>query len=153
MRLPKTKPDTTLDASDKDCPGYRNMNTAWLDGSQVYGAAANETAALWTKSGPAGRMHVSLDERGRELLPHSADPANELGRGYPMSSVANLLSGNIGAKATNARNWGHWVDGTFGGLIPRWEVLFNVTVLRLISFNYDYLWSLDHRAVSPVEVC
>lgn len=54
-----------------------NQITSFVDGSQVYGSAANETAALWTKSGPAGRMHVSLDDAGRELLPHSADPSND----------------------------------------------------------------------------
>lgn len=54
-----------------------NQITSFVDGSQVYGSAANETAALWTKSGPAGRMHVSLDDAGRELLPHSADPGND----------------------------------------------------------------------------
>lgn len=54
-----------------------NQITSFVDGSQVYGSAANETAALWTKSGPAGRMHVSLDDSGRELLPHSADPTND----------------------------------------------------------------------------
>lgn len=54
-----------------------NQITSFVDGSQVYGSAANETAALWTKSGPAGRMHVSFDDAGRELLPHSADPNND----------------------------------------------------------------------------
>jgi hypothetical protein len=39
-----------------------------------------------------------------------------------------------------------------GGLIPRWEVLFNITILRLISFNLDYYWSLNSPRASPVEV-
>jgi len=31
-------------------------------------------------------------------------------------------------------------------------VLFNICVLRLISFNFDYYWSFDRRATSPIEV-
>jgi hypothetical protein len=48
-------------------------------------------------------------------------------------------------------NWGSWLD-SHGGIMPRWEILFNITVLRLISFNLDYYWSLDRRAESPLEV-
>ena len=47
--------------------------------------------------------------------------------------------------------WGRWLD-SFGGLLSRWEILFNLTVLRMISFNMDYYWSLDRRSYSPVEV-
>lgn len=37
--------------------------------------------------------------------------------------------------------------------MPRWEVLFKITILRLISFNMDHYWSLDRsRSGSPVEV-
>lgn len=79
--------------------------------------------------------------------------ANELCRGYPVAKLAALL---LPVQTTNAAspgqdNWGTWID-SYGGLIPRWEVLFNITVLRLISFNLDYLWSLDRRAGSPIEV-
>jgi len=28
-----------------------------------------------------------------------------------------------------------------GGLLPRWEVSFNITVLRMISYNLDYYWA------------
>ncbi|KAI9854879.1 MAG: glycerol transporter, partial [Pleopsidium flavum] len=49
-----------------------------------------------------------------------------------------------------AGNWGTWLDA-YGGLIPRWEILFNITVLRLVSFNLDYYWSLDRRGGSPIE--
>jgi hypothetical protein len=31
MKLFQTKPDDVLDASDKTCPGYRNVNTAWYE--------------------------------------------------------------------------------------------------------------------------
>lgn len=53
--------------------------------------------------------------------------------------------------AEKQSNWGTWLD-SHGGLIPRWEILFNITVLRLISFNLDYYWSLDYNSASAIEV-
>lgn len=32
----------------------------------------------------------------------------------------------------------------FGGVMHRWQILFNITTLRLISFNFDYHWSCQH---------
>ena len=46
MKLLQTKPDTILDPSDVACPGYRNVNTAWWDGSQIYGSSEVVTASL-----------------------------------------------------------------------------------------------------------
>lgn len=82
--------------------------------------------------------------------------ANELGKGYLYSDFANLIlpwSASLEAPAEQdpKGNWGTVLD-SYGGLIPRWEILFNVTVLRLISFNFDYVWSLNRGASSPVEV-
>jgi len=79
--------------------------------------------------------------------------ANELCNGYRFSDAVSLILPPQTSKAGDAAsgNWGDWVD-SYGGLIPRWEILFNICVLRLISFNFDYYWSLDRRAVSPVEV-
>ncbi|KAL4895106.1 MBOAT, membrane-bound O-acyltransferase family-domain-containing protein [Aspergillus ambiguus] len=77
--------------------------------------------------------------------------ANELCAGYPMERLAALLtSGNNGERESQLALWGRTFD-SFGGLIPRWEILFNFTVLRLISFNMDYYWSLDYPASSPIE--
>lgn len=81
--------------------------------------------------------------------------ANELGKGYPYSDMANvILPWSASAEATVEQdiktNWGSILD-SYGGLNPRWEILFNVTVLRLISFNFDYVWNLNRRAGSPVE--
>lgn len=82
--------------------------------------------------------------------------ANELCRGYPLANLASIIlpatTTNAKAEITSKGNWGAWID-SYGGLVPRWEVLFNITVLRLIAFNLDYLWMLDRRASSPVEVC
>jgi protein-cysteine N-palmitoyltransferase HHAT len=74
--------------------------------------------------------------------------ANELAHGYPFSDLAtNMLPTLI-----SAGDFGRRMD-SYGGLLPRWEILFNFTVLRMISFNLDYCWSLDRdRAGSPVEV-
>lgn len=81
--------------------------------------------------------------------------ANELCRGYPFAGAAALLlpsaTSNADANAAIDTNWGTWLD-SYGGLLPRWEVLFNITVLKMIAFNFDYIWSLDRRASSPIEV-
>ncbi|EAU35382.1 conserved hypothetical protein [Aspergillus terreus NIH2624] len=49
MILQRTKPDETLDESDIQCPGYKNQNTAWWDGSQIYGSSETITQSLRTK--------------------------------------------------------------------------------------------------------
>lgn len=71
--------------------------------------------------------------------------ANELCHGYRFATLFSVTG------SETALTWGKWMDN-HGGLIPRWEVLFNFTVLRLIAFNFDYLWMLDRRASSPAEV-
>lgn len=75
--------------------------------------------------------------------------ANELGQGYRFAALASILVPFF----PGANDIGKAMDG-FGGLNSRWEVLFNITILRLISFNMDYYWSLGNndRASSPVEV-
>lgn len=80
--------------------------------------------------------------------------ANELCRGYPLANVVGFLlpPTDVDAPVAGLKALATHLD-SYAGLIPRWEVLFNITVLRLISFNFDHLWSLDHRAVSPIEVC
>jgi len=82
--------------------------------------------------------------------------ANELCKGYHLKSIAGLVSrpqlGSISGSDGFLMEWASWLD-SWGGLMARWEILFNITVLRLISFNLDYYWSLDRRSASPVEVC
>ncbi|KAL2833908.1 MBOAT, membrane-bound O-acyltransferase family-domain-containing protein [Aspergillus cavernicola] len=39
----------------------------------------------------------------------------------------------------------------FPGLMPQWEILFKATILRMISFNMDYYWSLNYSAARPIE--
>ncbi|KAI9846904.1 MAG: glycerol transporter [Sclerophora amabilis] len=83
--------------------------------------------------------------------------ANELCGGYRLRDLGALISpaqASLDKSASSPRllvNLGAWLDG-FGGLMPRWEVFFKMTVLRLISFNLDYHWSFNLRGGSPVEV-
>ena len=80
--------------------------------------------------------------------------ANELCGGYQFAVLAKSLSLS-GAEEKSIgqsdKNWGAILD-SYGGLVSRWEILFKITVLRLISFNSDYAWSLDRSTGSPVEV-
>jgi hypothetical protein len=79
--------------------------------------------------------------------------ANELCRGYSYERIfATILpTPTVSEKQELSRNFGHTLD-SYGGLMSRWEVLFNFTVLRLISFNLDYYWSLNSKVGSPLEV-
>ena len=33
----------------------------------------------------------------------------------------------------------------WGGFYPRWHVTFNITMLRLLSFNMDYHWACTRQ--------
>lgn len=77
--------------------------------------------------------------------------SNELSAGYPFAKVA-LYVWPMGGEVGNALvSWGSWLDG-HSGIMPRWQILFNLTVLRLISFNLDYYWSLSQPGSSALEV-
>ena len=82
--------------------------------------------------------------------------ANELCRGYPYAEMARLILPWSGSEPTGTakgsqKTWGSYLD-EYGGLMPRWEILFNITVLRLISFNLDYCWSLGRNGSNSLEV-
>ncbi|KAG9950548.1 glycerol:H+ symporter-like protein, partial [Aureobasidium melanogenum] len=77
--------------------------------------------------------------------------ANELCHGYPLAEVAAFVlpsTTSASEKSNQTPGWAGWID-SYGGILPRWEILFNITVLRLISFNLDYYWSLG--APSSIE--
>ncbi|OWY57769.1 MBOAT-like protein [Alternaria alternata] len=77
--------------------------------------------------------------------------ANEFSDGYSYANILGVfLPSTVSEKGEPTSNFGHTLD-SYGGLIPRWEVLFNFTILRLISFNLDYYWSLNTRTSSPLE--
>jgi hypothetical protein len=78
--------------------------------------------------------------------------ANEFTTGYSYATLFGMfLPASVSEKGQPATNFGHTLD-SYGGLMSRWEVLFKFTILRLISFNLDYYWSLNSRASSPLEV-
>ncbi|KAK1974808.1 MBOAT family protein [Colletotrichum cereale] len=81
--------------------------------------------------------------------------ANELCEGYKFAAIARHITPPPSGKTLLDEDpflvrWGSWMDH-HGGLMGRWEILFNITVLRLISFNLDYYFSLDQRSVSHLE--
>jgi protein-cysteine N-palmitoyltransferase HHAT len=83
--------------------------------------------------------------------------ANELCQGYRFKPMASFITPPAFEKDLNAVDpilvqWGEWLD-SYGGLMSRWEVLFNITILRLVSFNLDHYWSYDKRNASSIEVC
>ncbi|KAI9763089.1 MAG: hypothetical protein M1840_000936 [Geoglossum simile] len=46
MKVSRTLPDAQLCETDRRCPAYKNTNTAWWDGSQIYGSDETCTAKL-----------------------------------------------------------------------------------------------------------
>ncbi|KAG6112060.1 hypothetical protein E4U13_004470 [Claviceps humidiphila] len=76
--------------------------------------------------------------------------ANELCAGYHLRDMASHISPPLAGKEPGElrdsplMQTGAWLD-SFGGIHARWEVLFNITILRLISYNMDYYWSLDNK--------
>lgn len=77
--------------------------------------------------------------------------ANELTEGYKLTKMVNYFD-PLGGDASSLYSFAAFLD-SYGGVMSRWEILFNITVLRQISFNLDYYWSLDRRGGSPIEVC
>ncbi|KAI0106758.1 MBOAT-domain-containing protein [Daldinia grandis] len=78
---------------------------------------------------------------------------NEIFKGFRFGDLAELIAGPADTSLlldNGLVSWGQWLD-SYGGLMSRWEILFNITILRLISFNLDYYWSLDRRSYSPIE--
>lgn len=82
--------------------------------------------------------------------------ANELSNGYPLGKLADTILpwstlDEVPSEKAHSENWGSVLDN-YGGLIPRWEIQFNITVLRLISFNLDYYWSSSRAGGGALEV-
>ena len=83
--------------------------------------------------------------------------ANEYCQGYSFLRISELLLPwttarfGITQKAGVIESFARWLD-SYGGLVPRWEIHFNITVLRLISFNLDYYWSSTATEANLFEV-
>ncbi|CCF56973.1 hypothetical protein KAFR_0B06760 [Kazachstania africana CBS 2517] len=63
---------------------------------------------------------------------------NDKYREYPFGNILSILSP---------------LDHSFKGIIERWDVFFNFTLLRLLSYNLDYLerWNSQFMKDTPVE--
>lgn len=86
--------------------------------------------------------------------------ANELCNGYSFRRMFSFISPPVMGVVKNKvkpvdsdlMRLGGSLDTVFRGLLARWEVLFNITILRLISFNMDYYWSVDRSNSNALEV-
>jgi hypothetical protein len=78
MKLFQTKPDARLDPSDDKCPGYRNMNTAWWDGSQIYGSSEAVTSSL-RNNHQDGKLVLHRVGGKQVFLPRSGDGTPQTG--------------------------------------------------------------------------
>ncbi|ORY77588.1 MBOAT, membrane-bound O-acyltransferase family-domain-containing protein [Leucosporidium creatinivorum] len=71
----------------------------------------------WTKAAPVVGWTVNL-----AIL-----FSNELCEGYRWGTISSGLA---------------WLDDeAYRGILPRWHINWNITMLRLISFNLDYYWA------------
>jgi len=69
--------------------------------------------------------------------------SNELYHGYKfevLPGLAALVSFNVFVFFEKVQVLTPSQD-SFSGIYPRWHVIFNITMLRLISFNMDYYWA------------
>lgn len=76
MKVFRTQPDEPLDEMDRVSPAYRNKNTHWWDGSQIYGSTEAQTAALRGQA-TDGKLTVE-DGRPDSFLPRDT-------RGIPIT--------------------------------------------------------------------
>ncbi|GJN93639.1 hypothetical protein Rhopal_006696-T1 [Rhodotorula paludigena] len=59
--------------------------------------------------------------------------ANELAEGYHYRAISPSLA---------------WLDD-YGGLLPRWHISWNISMLRLVSFNMEYYWASSAALHEP----
>lgn len=77
MKIARTQADKPLDEVDKQYPAYRNQNTAWWDGSQIYGSSEERTKAL---RGQAVNGKLTLDStKTGDFLPRNPDGLPDTG--------------------------------------------------------------------------
>lgn len=60
MKIHRTLADTPLNEVDRKFPAYKNKNTHWWDGSQIYGSSEAQTALLRGKA-IDGKLFVEAD--------------------------------------------------------------------------------------------
>ncbi|KAF7508697.1 hypothetical protein GJ744_008944 [Endocarpon pusillum] len=71
MRIDKTQPDEILGDEDVGYPAYKNQNTHWWDGSQIYGSSEAKTASLRSHC-KDGKLKIDL-VHGQDFLPRGED--------------------------------------------------------------------------------
>ncbi|KAE8454171.1 hypothetical protein EG329_005096 [Mollisiaceae sp. DMI_Dod_QoI] len=77
MKIFRSKPDVTLDETDKKSPGYKNTNTAWWDASQIYGESEEQTSKL---RGDAVNGKLKMNKNGTEnFLPRDENNLPQTG--------------------------------------------------------------------------
>ncbi|RAR11183.1 heme peroxidase [Stemphylium lycopersici] len=77
MAIEKTQADTPLNKADEIAPAYRNTNTHWWDGSQIYGSTEVRTAELRGKA-KHGKLEVD-EQKLATFLPRDADGIPQTG--------------------------------------------------------------------------
>lgn len=80
MKVHRTLPDDPLHDNDHKYPVYKNKNTHWWDGSQIYGSTEAQTQILRGKS-PDGKLEVD-DSSGAVCLPRDE-------RGIPQTGFSD----------------------------------------------------------------
>ncbi|KAH7133955.1 MBOAT family protein [Dactylonectria macrodidyma] len=84
-------------------------------------------------------------------------PANKLSQRYRFEDIARHIASSSSSEGLKPSliYWGSWLD-SYGGLNPRWEVLFNFTILRLISFQprllLEFLLQRRQPSLDPVDI-
>ncbi len=63
MLVPRTKPDGDTNPNDEGRPAtYRNIETHWWDGSQIYGSTVERNRQVRSRPGPDGKPAAFLDD-------------------------------------------------------------------------------------------
>lgn len=71
MQIPKTEVDEPLDEQDQKYPAYRDTNTHWWDGSQLYGSTEQDSRRLRSLTND-GTLTVDRIN-GEQFLPRGVD--------------------------------------------------------------------------------
>jgi hypothetical protein len=77
MRIEETQTDAPLDSIDETAPAYKNINTHWWDGSQIYGSSEARTAEL-RLGAQNGKLFVDA-QKFATFLPRDADGIPQTG--------------------------------------------------------------------------
>ncbi|KAG1737067.1 MBOAT, membrane-bound O-acyltransferase family-domain-containing protein [Suillus paluster] len=105
---------------------FSALYLAGLHGTSIFKIISILTANYWiAKTFRGSRMGPPLTWifNGSMLF------ANEIYGGYRYATLHPSLE----------------VLDTFQGIYPRWHISFNITMLRLVSFNMDYYWAYNSR--------